>query len=837
MATPSNISSSLVVDQAISGNSDQVIVEDPSVKAVSGDSRPADTTMFVDDANVVERDLSHAAHIDNTFLDLQDTDTMTQDIISFLAKPIVLASGTFSTTDTYSFLNNYSMPYAAFTASQGLVWTQKLAGIFGIRMDMRFRIVVNANRFQQGRYCIGWVPLAAPLTSVSTFKEIAFNNSHMATLVQRTTIPHVEFDLCDDTTAELVVPYVSSRNFYEMNSVLSTTNNYALGYLNVYPYSPMVSPAGSTTAGYTLYVSLENVKLFGAASAQSGLRGKKIRDHEVSNKANGPISSISSAISKGFKEFEKVPLISSFAGQVSWIADRVTGVASIFGWSKPTQGDSLMKVVLYQGGNHNCIDGDSDARPVSFLSKPGVTKLNGVSGTEFDEMDFSYIVRKPAWFATYTWSNASPSGTVLATILNTPDQRYIVGGATHFQPVAFVNALFMHWRGSLRYRLKFVRTEFHSGRIQIAFYPGTSSITYVGNAAYVHRMIVDIRETPEIDFVVPYISAGAYTVGNTGAIVISVADALVAPAVVSASVTILAEICGGEDMEFAIPQNFNYTPRVFTPQSGLNVDKLTVMNIGSTTVTANPNLNSAVAVGDKVSSFRAYLKRYHPITSNNYGITSTVLQNGSSYNINVDGIPGIGNGAPPTDYFRADLTATVASCYAIWRGGVRIRAVVNKNMFISTATQLNTPSMSRVYTYPANSTGQASGSSMFFGSGGVEVNMNSHQQFQDLRNNAIISAEVPQYNGLVARSVVDCMFYQGAGVNYQMSSGTDGSMTNVQLGIALPLSQTSGITAIAGQQLWSFFRSLADDGEFGCFISVPAMTATAAVSAVNPSLY
>lgn len=827
------------------GNSTQEVVEDPTVDTLDGAGPIHDTTKFVDDAHLVKRDLSHVSHVDESYLAINDTDFLEQSIKSFLEKPIVLATGTFSTTDTYSFLNNYSMPYAAFASSQGIVWTQKLAGIFGIRMDMRFRIVVNANRFQQGRYCIGWVPLAGCLKSLSSFKELNFNNSHMATLVQRTTVPHVELDLCNDTAAELEVPYVSSRNFYELNSILASSNEYPLGYLNVYPYSPLVSPAGSTTAGYTLYVSFHNIRLFGAASAQSGkIRGSDYGTKEISNKANGPISSVSTAISRGFKEFAQIPLLSSYANSVAWIADRITGVATVFGWSKPNQGDSLMKVMLLQAPGHNTVDGDSDARPLSYLSKPGVTKLDGVSGTEFDEMDFSYIVRKPAWFLTSTWTTSNTVGTTISTISVYPGVGQLsIGGAIHFAPVSFVANFFREWRGSLRYRLKFVRTEFHSGRLQVAFYPGTTTTTYTGNAAYVHRMIIDIREHPEVDFVVPFISATTWN-GNgspTGTIVISVADPLVAPATVASSVNILVEIAGGEDMEFAIPNIIGIVPTTFAPQSGKigsNDNRLITMNIGSSTIAANPHVSSALTIGDKVSSFRAYLKRYHPLIPSDLSLTSTIVPNFSTVTMYPDVIFGVNATSLPTaGFIRSDMVGIIASCYAVWRGGVRIRDVVNKGMLVNGATSFNTPSLAKVSAKPILSTG-FSLTGLDNGTATGEVGVNAHQQFQDLRNNGVVSVEIPQYTHVLARSVVDAMTYQGTSVALGggIASGLDGSLTKQTVLIGLPTTNTTSVTAVAGQSVHNVFRALADDGDFGCFISVPAMYNTSA-SAGFPAFY
>jgi len=794
------------------------VTEDSSVSDIKGNTDNADATVFIDDGTVVKRDESHVAHIDDTIMNLNDTNFDEQSIKSFLGRPIVFQQGLFNVTDTYSVFNSYSMPYTALQATQAVMWREKLAGIFGIRMDMRFRIVVNANRFQQGRYIMGWVPLASPYRSTSSLKELAFVQSHMASLVQRTTVPHVEIDLNADTTAELLVPFVSCRNFYPLSSILSSVNNYPLGYLNIYPYSPMVSPAGSTTAGYTLYVSFENIRLFGAASAQSGVGSHKkdVREKEVSNTVNGPISSVSSALSKGFKEFGHIPMLSTYANTISWVADRVTSVASVFGWSKPMQGDSLTKFVQLVAANHNTVDGDSDARPMSYLSKPGVVAIDGISGTDYDEMDFSYVARKPAWFSSVSWATSSTSGTLLSTFDVTAATTYSDSNGIHYTPVSFVSSFFNAWRGSLRYRLKFVKTEFHSGRLSISFFPATNTSTFSALSAYVHRLIVDIRTSQEVDFVVPYISDAPWSWGKTGVIVIEVIDPLVSPATVSSAITILMEICAGEDFEVAIPGPSRFlTPRIAVPQSGLSNDsRLLTMDIGNSTVAANPNVSSAIAIGDKVSSFRSFLKRYTPVRRSN--VTAIPLNVGT-FSMRPDVI--IADDNVGTNIFIADHYSLVASCYAMVRGGVRVRDIVNTNMLTDTANKFG-PQLTSTYHFN-------DGSSVGFDTNPINMVGNNtekargcHTHFQDLMLNSVVSIEMPQYTQTLGKSTCDLTWYQGA---YGTAYGYQASATLGKIVVAIPETRNITVTAVSGQEVHNIFRSLADDADFSCFISVPCL--------------
>lgn len=825
---------------ASSGQESKTVTEETSVHQGNSNTQLQDATVFVDDANVVIRDESHVAHIDNTILSLSDTNFDEQSIKTFLSRPIIIRQANFSTTDTYSTFIASSMPYTALQSANAVIWREKLAGIFGIRMDMRFRIVVNANRFQQGRYIMSWTPLAGPITSISLLKEFWINQSHMATLVQRTTVPHVEIDLCNDTVAELLVPFVSTKSFYPLTSILSSVDSGSLGFLNIYPYSPLVSPAGAITAGYTVYLSFENIRLFGAASAQSGLKMKKKhfdpQRSEISNTGDGPISSVSSALSKGFKEFANIPLLSTYANSISWVADRVTSVASVFGWSKPIAGDSMSKMQILQAPNHNTVDGDSDARPFSYLSKPGVVALDGISGTDYDEMDFSYIVRKPAWFQTMTWPSTALAGDNLTNgiFFVSPNTQVTLGGAFNYQPVAFVASFFKVWRGSLRYRFKFVRTEFHSGRVSIAFFPSNAITTYAGNAAYVHRQIVDIRESPEIEIVVPYINENPWTTNYTGEIIVSVVDPLSAPATVSSSITILCEISGGEDFEVAMPRRgINLCPTSIVPQSGLpNENSLIAMNIGASTTVADPVISSSITIGDKVSSFRAFLKRFTPLRQNNNSTTGTLLLNDATVAMWADVIPYV----PPTlpeNYWRADHYSLVASCYAIVRGGVRIRNVINKNLLQGTSTTPYGPGMATAFAIDDQN---SSVNTFIFSQPAtiLEPDVGAHVVYQDLANNGVITIESPQYTLTYSKSKCDLALPQTV---HNISTGPQTSLSQQTIWFSVPQSSVISAPEIQGQQLHNLHRSLADDANFGLFISVPPMLSSGPSSNPRTTLY
>lgn len=712
------------------------------------------------------------------------------------------------------------MPFGALTSTNGLIWKNKLLGFFGIRMDMRFRLVANANKFQQGRYIIGWTPTGSPAINTSNLKALKFVQAHNATLMQRTTVHHAELDLATQSVAELLVPYSSNRAYYPLSCLSDGIDHYGLGYLSIYPYSPLLAPTGSTTCGYTLYVSFENVSFYGAASPQ-GMGKKKhhqgLSAREVSNKQNGPISGIAGAISRGFNEFSSIPMIGEFATGVSWISDRIASTASIFGFSKPTAGDCVPKMHIVNAPSHSTVDGDSNSRALSYLNQPGVVPIKGLAGTEYDEMDFSFIKSRYAWFRTFTWTTSSVSGATLSTFLNFPGLGDNIVSFQNFNnhnytPVAFLARNFELWRGSLKFRFKIVKTEFHSGRLQFAFYPGSTGATLIGSESYVNRVIIDIREHSEVELTIPYMALNPWSLAseNTGSLIITVVDELVAPASVAAQVSVLCEMCGGDDFEVAVPVQFTATPTVLVPQG---MDKVSVAEniysatIGNAKVDMDAHIMTSIAIGDKVSSARALLKRFEPWMRSP---TSTTVYNGNvrivqdvvHYHI-ADDLAVLARG------ILADKLSLWASCYLYMSGGIRIRDVLNFGMIA------NDKSMHSSVVGMLTGTGSANGS--MFSSTGV-LFKESHMVLQDCYNNNEVTFEIPQYTATFARNIVDVTLFQSSTnpVSDQYATGSRHQLT------ILPPANLN-VTPVTGQNLHKIYRAGADDFQLSGFISIPPM--------------
>ena len=223
-------------------------MEDSTQESQDNVHLPGSTTNFVSDANVHVGEIQLKHDIGTMFRSMEIYKQ--QDICEFLRKPVAVRSGTFTTTDT-GIMENFRPYYELLTRA---VWANKIAGHLAIRADLHIRLVLNATRFQQGRYCLAWYPSCG---AEASSQYNAFFNLHCANLTNRTQLPHVEIDLNRDTECSMIIPFTSAYSHKIIKQSMFTDP----GSIIIFPYSALQAPTGSTTAFYTLYMHWENVIL------------------------------------------------------------------------------------------------------------------------------------------------------------------------------------------------------------------------------------------------------------------------------------------------------------------------------------------------------------------------------------------------------------------------------------------------------------------------------------------------------------------------------------------------------------------------------------------------
>jgi hypothetical protein len=795
----------------------------------------AGTTQFISDAAVVQVNKMRPRALPRRFFK-DSTINFDNAVADFFKKPVVIANGTIASTDTVSTFTSIQIPLGPLNTNT--LWRNKLDGYLGMRGTMVLRLEINANRFQQGRYMLVLVPTGgSPLANTGTQTSY---NAHINTLTQRTQLQRIEMDINCDTSGTMRVPFNSVLNHWPISSVVAGSFYGNTHVIQLIPYIALANSGGSSNAPYTIWMSFEDVEMLIPAAPQMG----RISNSEKEQKSQsiGPISSIMVKVKNAADIWSNVPFISSYANSVSWLADLTGRTASIFGWSKPLNLEPTCPMHRRIVPNFFAGDASDNSLPLTTSVRNSVVTAPGFSGTDLDEMDFKFITTIPAWIQTFTWATGDAIG--LQKFQWTVSPCYQISSATvnglsvrHYTPLAYVADKFDLWRGSIIYTFKVIKTEFHSGRLAVCFFPfedGVSNATYsYANSNYVFREIIDIREHNEFVIRVPFVSSSPWknsltaavtTNAATGNILVYVVDPLVAPANVPTSISIVVEIAGGPDMQFACPvSNVPHTPIYnVTPQMGdMDMGRVNECSLFEGSITqGEPNdvsgLEQAICIGENVSSFRYMMKLTHTMPH----VSAVNVLTGEYTNVIPFGIVSVWNQvAPVIPRTSADLYSEMASIFCYSRGGVRLK-------FIDPTLASNAADYP-AFTYLVNIANSTSSNVIEFNQT-TDINSSNLASaftatpiaFHHLQANLAGEVMVPQYHRFHSR--VNSEHIINNTNTYNVGSRTS---LGSKYGVCHKLPAGSVALTLPA-------RGGADDCNFGCFISIPPMSLS--VFSLNP---
>lgn len=668
------------------------------------------TTAFIDNAETeIVEPVNHEEFTDD-YHSYQESNVVTS-ISQFLAKPIEILTGQLAATDTAAtFGTNFVLPYDMVSHP---VYYPKLRGYLGFRATMVFTLQVNAQRFQQGRYMLVYVPTAGTHTPGHTEPRA---KRHWATLTSRTQCPRVEIDINTQTSVQLRVPFSSAYDFYPLQWSSAATSS-KWGRMRLFPYVPLQTGDSSNTAKFTLWAHFEDVELVGQAvpvelqSNSSRKKGKSATAKEQESKDMGPIQSASKKVGKVLTILEKVPLINRFVEPLEWANDIVGGIASVFGWSSPANLDKQYRIETSIMSYATNVSKPDKTNPMSYMPDNQVQVLSGLAFNGMDEMHIPYLAQIFSYQGFFNWTTVAAEEALLA--------RYYVGlypnGAplthvdgtntfTDLTPAQFLGTRFSMWRGTVKMRFKFIKTEFHSGRLSIDFNPEAPN--YVSPALsdavapYLHRQIIDVRTMSEIVLEFPYVHPNpyrnTYNNGEThfGTIEIRVIDPVVAPDTAAQVINVLVEHCLGEDAEFAGHTGFG--ARVYET---LEVQSNSVV-IGGTQSNTGDITPAKFCIGERVSSLRALAKRYEPIEfitgglgtfgvgnyqNTDYAQLHTVIP----FGLQTEGLSVLST--------TQDLYSLLGHIYVYSRGGVRLKMIPYGARRYTNATATSEPTAGEYY--------------------------------------------------------------------------------------------------------------------------------------------
>lgn len=599
------------------------------------------------------------------------------EINRWLERPVIFNSGTLASTDNANTFATWKWHEPLTNID---ILKNKMLGTFTIRADLKIKLVINANPFQQGMYVLAYLPHGGSYGSAVNTPFSDWNLAHRHCLTQITQLPHVKFDINCDTEVELYIPWASGISGFPFRA--NTTNTWGMiGTFFLYPVVPITAASGSLTASYTLYTSYHNIELGVVGFPQMGKVTKKkdlLAQEQEGLKPSDYLkmgSDVTGALSS-------VPYLSSITAPLSWVLDATSRAAKAWGFSKPTTLETPHRIARtnFVGMANSDYGNPVDSLALTFGNHVQIDQGNS---NNIDELDIQGMCQRYAWIFTQTQSTSDTPGQLFTMGVNPTWFSSTTDSATslrNYTPMGLVSTQFQHWRGDIVFRLHFVKTKFHSGRIMLAFEPyidgeWTTGAGLLSTSDYLVRTIVDIREQQVLEVRVPFISPLPWLDRDkaSGLLRYFIIDQLTAPATVSSSIKIIVEV-KGENMQFNGPNGLaGVVPFVpFTYQSGsepISCD-IGAVNLAESRL-ADP---CATTHGQKITSLRSLLKRASFARQATEPMTTTnryTLVPFANYTYKGDGTARLGSNTVVTRDFYSILQNT----FAFSRGGVVIRLI------------------------------------------------------------------------------------------------------------------------------------------------------------------
>lgn len=563
---------------------------------------------------------------ENNSFSVRDKTTATE-LMQFLNRPVRIHSFVWQEADVPA-IKVAIEPWHLWGTNPYIL--SKLNNYAFIRGNLKLKIQISASPFYYGCLMASYQPMHEFTPSTIVLDGAT---RHFIPYSQR---PHVVIEPQHDDSYELTLPFIWATNWL---SVQTASDWQSMGELTFLVYSSLQSANGVSGSGVNVitYAWMEDIELSGASV------GYALQSDEY---GVGPVSKPASAIAKFASSISDFPIIGPFAKATSIGASAVSSIASLFGFTnvpviddtRPVRSEAFPKFSSSEIGF-----------PIEKLTLDPKNELSvdprivGLGGK--DEMSLAYIAGKESYLTTATWSTADLIDQVLFYSRVNP-RLYDNDGATnsllYMTPMCCISQLLNNWRGDIIFRFKIVCSKYHKGKLRISFDPAGYSAQNIGNTVttsnVVHTAIVDIGQSDQIEFRVPYQQAlhflnvrtaitasakgwatrtavpGTYPYDrlyDNGFIMVRVMNALTAP-VASSSVDIQVYVRAAENIEFANPCVVDPTNlmSLYAPQSEeMKFDGEVDHTVLGTAKSASDK-QYLVHYGENIRSLRQLLRRY-----------------------------------------------------------------------------------------------------------------------------------------------------------------------------------------------------------------------------------
>ena len=397
---------------------------------------------------------------------------------------------------------------------------EKMSRFAFLQCGFHISVRVNGTAFHYGKLLVSFDVSPRPTNSTDyTYRDNLYSSS---------IYPHIIVSPGVNEVKEFDIPFMYPLDYFPLN--VSPSEPYGYRYpiasMKIWVLNPLSSSAIVPDVSVTVLANMTNVRVAGYSNG--------IPEALVDRLTQEQIDSFNQSVPTTIKLGKQVVETPEFEAQIG-IDERVLALPD-FNDFTPT----IKNMTVGSWGT-------------SHLSN------------EHDDHELHTIIARPALLTSGTVSSAEGPGTDLVTIPVNPgivaiDDTTDPSGIFYFNtPLSFIANRFSLWRGTMNYTLQVVCSQFHSGRIQILYFP--EGFTYDTTEPYeLISDIIDIQKDLEYKFSIPYTFLRPLTSGNNGSIVIKIVNTLTFKETPIPDIYFNLWVCGGSDFNFSFPFEVPYAP-------------------------------------------------------------------------------------------------------------------------------------------------------------------------------------------------------------------------------------------------------------------------------------
>jgi len=432
---------------------------------------------------------------------------------SSIAKPLL--DGTSAASDLGKFLERKVQIYTTTVAvGAALVdtfnpWTlflnntvikNKLQNYSMLRGNMVITIDIAGTPFHKGMFIASYRYLN--VADDAYIGQTALDTTRGIDVVKGSQRPHLYLNASTNKGGCMCIPFLHPMTHGHLSLPPTIAfSNMGFVELRSLPFGLEQINGGTDEVTITVFAHMTDTDLTAPTSRLVALSGSDpfIIEPQSEYADSGVISGPASAVAEISGALSSVPYIGPFALATSIGASAVSGIARLFGYSKPTNIKDVSRMRNTPVTNLALTDGSDNSQKLTVTSKAELTIDQTTVGMPADDnLALYFYTKKESFVRSLVWPVTATVGSVPFMIECNPMIEYVstdlTDDALRIQQTSLssVTRLFSEWSGGLRFRIQVIASQYHRGKIAVVYEPNGATISnpYPSN----YHTIIDLAE-------------------------------------------------------------------------------------------------------------------------------------------------------------------------------------------------------------------------------------------------------------------------------------------------------------------------------------------------------